>query len=63
MRVWQKHWSVMLLITMVFLFLGTSAALADNGQVSGIAWLEKSVDGVIGGGEGGLSGVKITLEK
>ena len=63
MRVWQKHWSVMLLITMVFLFLGTSAALADNGQVSGIAWLEKSVDGVIGSGEGGLSGVKITLEK
>ncbi len=53
---------VFFLILALFLFLGAQAALAENGQVSGIVWQDKTADGVIASGEGGLSGVRVTLE-
>ena len=62
MRVMQKHGGFILILTALLLFLGVQGALADNGQVSGIVWLDKTADGVIASGEGGLSGAKVTLE-
>ena len=62
MRAMQKHGGFILVLTVLLLFLGVQGALADNGQVSGIVWLDKTADGIIAGGEGGLSGAKVTLE-
>ena len=62
MRAIQKHGGFILVLTMLLLFLGIQGALAENGQVSGIVWLDKTADGVIASGEGGLSGAKVTLE-
>ena len=53
---------VFFLILALFLFLGTQAALAEDGQISGIVWQDKTADGVIASGEGGLSNVRVTLE-
>ncbi len=62
MRAIQKHAGLILIFVLLILFLGVQGALAEGGQVSGIVWLDKTADGVISGGEGGLSGVSVTLE-
>ena len=63
MRVWHKHWWAVLFLSALFLFLLLPSSLAEGGQVSGLVWLEKTVDGVIGSGEGGVTGAKVTLER
>ena len=63
MRVRQKHWGIFLLLAVLLLSLYLPAGLAEGGQVRGMVWMEKTVDGVIGSGEGGQSGVLVTLEK
>lgn len=62
MRAMHKHGGFILVLTVLLLFLGVQGALAESGQVSGIVWLDKTADGVIASGEGGLSGAKVTLE-
>lgn len=62
MRTMQKHGGFILILAMLLLLLGVQGALAENGQVSGIVWVDKTADGVIASGEGGLSGAKVTLE-
>ena len=63
MRVLQKQWGIVLLLSVLLLILGMQQCMAENGQISGLVWLEKNVDGVIGSGETGVAGAKITLEK
>lgn len=63
MRVCNKHRFSVLLLTALLLVLAVPSALAEEGQVSGLVWLEKTVDGVIGGNESGVSGAKVTLER
>ena len=62
MRTMQKYGGFILILAMLLLLLGVQSALAENGQVYGIVWVDKTADGVIGGGESGLSGAKVTLE-
>ena len=63
MRVWHKHWWVVLLLTVLFIFASMPFSLAEEGQISGLVWLDKTVDGALGSGESGVSGAKITLER
>ena len=61
MRGWIKTgW--MLLIFSLLLAVGLSAAQAAGGNVSGMVWVEKTVDGERIG-ESGFSGAKVTLEQ
>lgn len=62
MRATQKHVGLILVFAMLLLFLGVQGALAEEGQISGLVWVDKSPDGVIAGNESGLSGAKVTLE-
>ena len=62
MRAMHKHGGFILILAALFLLLGVQGALAENGQVSGIVWQDKTADGVIAGGETGLAGAKVTLE-
>ncbi len=63
MRVWEKKCSLLLLFAILLLLPVFSAVSEDNGQISGMVWLDKTADGVIGGGEAGVSGVRISLER
>lgn len=63
MRGWQKQVSIALLLSLLLLLLGAACALADNGQVSGTVWQEKTADGLMDGGENGVGGVQVILEK
>ena len=62
MRAMRKHGGFILIFIVLLLFLGVQGALAEDGQVSGIVWLDKTADGFLASGEGGLSGAKVTLE-
>ena len=63
MHVWHKHWWTVLLLAALFLFTSMPFSLAEGGQIGGMVWLDKTVDGVLGGGESGVSGAKLTLER
>ena len=64
MRVLQKHGLAALLFSLLLLFLFSSCALAENGSVSGMVWVEKTVDGIFGAGDSAYAnGAKVTLER
>lgn len=63
MRDAQKRGFMVLLACFLFLLLGASGALAE-GQISGMVWVEKNVDGIYQTDENPYgAGAKITLEK
>ena len=63
MRVWQRKIFGLLVLSILLVVGLSSFALAENGQLRGMVWLEKTADGVFGGGEGGYENAKITLER
>ena len=63
MRVVPKRGWMILIACLLLLLLGAHSAMAE-GQVSGVVWVEKNVDGTLESGENGYGmGAKITLEK
>ena len=63
MRVLQKRGWMILFAFLTLFFLGAHSALAE-GQVHGVVWVEKTVDGMYDGGESVYAqNAKITLEK
>lgn len=62
MRAMQKHVSWMIFLAVLLLLLGIQGALAEGGQISGIVWVDKTPDGIIGGNESGLAGAWVALE-
>ena len=59
---WQRKQRFLFLLLAVLLLLGLAVcAQAAGGEISGIVWLEKTVDGAMGN-ESGLAGAAVTLE-
>ena len=54
----RKFPLVLLALALAFSLFQARPALAAGGQVSGVIWLEKTVDGEMASGEGGLEGAK-----
>lgn len=63
MRVGQKLWAAVFLISFLFVLFFVSGCLAEGGQIHGVVWVEKTSDGVYGSGESGYENAKITLER
>ena len=63
MRVGQKLWAVLILVSCFMMLCAVQGALAENGQVYGVVWVEKTSDGLYGNGESGYENAKITLER
>ena len=62
MLVQKKQLLLISLLCVFLLALGLMPAQAEGAQISGMAWLDKTVDGLCNN-ESGLADVKITLEK
>lgn len=59
---WQRKQRFLFLLLAVLLLLGLAVcAQAAGGEISGIVWMEKTVDGAMGN-EPGLAGAAVTLE-
>ena len=62
MQILKKHWLLLILLCVFSFSLGLVSAQAEGAQISGVAWLDKTIDGYFNN-ESGLADVKITLEK
>ena len=62
MRVQQKLWGTILFLVLLFIPSLAQEARAEAAQVSGLVWLEKTVDGAYSN-ESPFSGAKVTLEQ
>ncbi len=63
MRVLQKLGCLVLLLSLAFLLPCLSSALAENGQINGLVWMDKTPNGAMDADEKGFYDARITLEK
>lgn len=63
MRRLVKYGLILLLFSLALISLSLASAAAEGGQVQGVVWLDRSLDGLYDSGEISVEDVKITLEK